>query len=100
VASAFAFHAYSILRPAVKLRHGRGDLPLQRAQSILKDRAYNYHYLTSFDLIEKALRKLAGEELRNEIDVIKAGICPLPVSPPKARLYSPVVTYFIFSLSG
>jgi hypothetical protein len=47
------------------------------------------------DLIEKALRKLAGQRLRKEIDVTKAWLFTLPVSPPKDRSYSPVVTYFI-----
>jgi hypothetical protein len=52
------------------------------------------------DLIEKALRKLAGRALRNEIDVTEVWFFSLFVSPPKAQVYSPVVTYFILACSA
>ncbi|HEX8607762.1 MAG TPA: hypothetical protein VF679_03905, partial [Pedobacter sp.] len=36
------------------------------------------------DLIEKALRKLVVQALRNEIDVTDTWLYSLPVSPPEA----------------
>jgi len=38
----------------------------------------------SSDLTEKALRKLAGQAFRNEINVTDAWLSSLPVRPPKA----------------
>ena len=66
-------------------------------QAIFTPRFPCYNAFLFPDLIEKALRKLAGQALRNEIDVTKAWLSTLPVSPPTDRLYSPVVTYFILA---
>jgi hypothetical protein len=85
VASAFVFHACSFL-----FGKQTGYLNVTKTASLF----------SSPDLIEKALRKLAGQALKNEIDVAKAWLPPLPVSPPKPRLYSPVVTYFILACSA
>jgi hypothetical protein len=59
-----------------------------------------FNFPSSTDLGEKALRKLAGQALRNEIDVISVWIYPLPVSPTKAGLFPVVVTYFILACSA
>jgi hypothetical protein len=57
-------------------------------------------YFSFADLREKALRKLAGQALRNEIDVTNATFYSLLVSPTRARVNSPVVTYFILACSA
>ena len=49
------------------------------------------------DLIEKALRKLAGQALKNEIDDPSVSLYSYSVSPTKVRPYSTVVTYFILA---
>ena len=86
MASAFVFYAYLIRQFAAGKRHTACR--------------FNYKNNISFtDLIEKALRKLGEQALRNEIDVTDVWMCSLIVSPPKVRLYSHVVTYFILACS-
>jgi hypothetical protein len=57
-------------------------------------------FRSSIDLLEKALKKLAGQALRNEIDVNAAWSYSLYVSPTIDELYSRAVTYFILACAA
>jgi hypothetical protein len=61
-------------------------------EKYILNRCAKLHFLSSCNLIKKALRKLVGEALRNEMMLLMLDYVLLPVSPRKARACSPVVT--------